>query len=117
MAQARKLKADPPERAYEPVVLGDYWGLVSLICFAGSLTTRYLIAMLPPRLQGYQMMPPLAVILVPILSLLGMIVGLTGSRRTRTYTTARVGFLLNLVVFGLSTLWVGLIWVYFRTRG
>ena len=97
-------------------MLGDYWGLVSLICFTGSLTTRYLVALLPPRLQGYQMMPPLAVVLVPILSLLGMLVGLLGSRRTRTYSTARVGFLLNLVVFSLSVLWVGLIWVYLRTR-
>lgn len=100
------------ESAYDVVSFGDYWGLVSILFFVASLVTRQALGLLPPRLQGYHMMPPLAVTLVPMFSGLGVLCALLGGRKRGT---ARIGFFANLVVFFLSTALVAIFWLWRRS--
>lgn len=103
----------PNEGAYDVVVLGDAWGLLSLLCFALSMTTRYGVGFLPPAWRMWDSVPPLAVVLVPLLSGLGLVAGRLAVRREKPgLALGRLGFLFNLVVFSLSGLLVVLMVLY-----
>ena len=92
-----------PDPAYDVVSFREFWGMLSLLCFLASLTTRQILSLLPFRHQGYLMIPPLAVMLVPVISGIGVLLALMGGRRRGA---ARIGFLANLAVFVLSSLLV-----------
>ena len=102
------------EKAYEPVSFGEAWGLLSLVLFVSSLTTRFLIGFLPFSLQGWNWLPPHVVTAVPALAALGLTSAWIGGRHESA--TCRMGFALNLVVLGLSALLVGA-FVVWRLRG
>jgi hypothetical protein len=110
----RELKERRPESEYEVVDFGDYWGVLSLLLFGFSLAARAVVGLLPPRLQGYYSMPPLAVLLVPLLSGLGLLIALPGLRAVGRNALARAGLLLNAVVFILGSLVVIAIYLWVR---
>ena len=95
--------------AYDLVSFREFWGTLSLLCFLASLTTRQILSLLPFHRQGYLMIPPLAVMLVPVISGIGVLLGLMGNRRRGA---ARIGFLANLTVFVLSSLLVAALWAW-----
>lgn len=99
---------------YEVVAFGDYWGVLSLLFFAASLTTRYLVRLLPVR--GYASLPPLSVKAVPVLALVGVVAALAGLRRSKNNSLARFALFVNLVVLGLSALLVIAALIYFASR-
>ncbi len=116
-ANSRSLGEEGPERAYEPVALRELWGVVSLVLFALSLGTRLVARVLPDDIPGWGQLPPdpiVAVLSVPLLSIMGLGSALL-SDRTRS-ATGRIGFLLNLVVFGLSVLLVLLVMAWRLSR-
>lgn len=92
------------EGAYETVSFGELWGVLSLALFVGSLSTRFLIRLLPFSLQGWNRLPPHVVTAVPILAALGILAALIGDRKESTM--CRFGFVLNAIVLGLSGLLV-----------
>ena len=93
------------ERAYDAVSFSEAWGFLSLSLFAASLSTRLLVRLLPRELQGWNQLPPLVVTAVPFLAGVGLIAAIVGGRGRST--TCRFGFVLNLVVLGLSLLLLG----------
>ena len=105
-AQTRTAEAAPryAEGAYDPVSFGEVWGVLSLALFAASLSTRFLIRLLPFSLQGWNRLPPHVVTAVPVLAALGLIAAWIGGRRESAM--CRFGFVLNLIVLGLSGLLV-----------
>ena len=104
------------EGAYEVVSLGEGWGILSLGFFFLSLGARPLLSLLPNDLQyrAWTMMPPLAVVLVPIFATLGLVCALLG-KRTRGSLT-RITLYLNAVVLAISGLLVALIVVWVIVR-
>ena len=70
--------------------------------------------MLPSSLQGWSIMPPLAVMVVPPLALLGLIAGLVGLRRGGRIL-ATLGALLNGIVLVATLVFLlGFWWVRLR---
>lgn len=105
------------EKAYEVVPLQELWGILSLGFFVLSLTTRYTVRFLPPTLPGWGELPPdpiLAILAVPLVSILGIGSALLAGRH-RT-ATGRIGFFLNVTVFGLIVALLGLVTVWFVVR-
>ena len=95
--------------------LGSAWGIASLLLFVASLTTRQLIGLLPARLQGYYLMPPLVVRLTPVIALAGVLVGLIGLRRGSRRNLSLLATGLNAAVVLLSSLFLlGFWWVRLR---
>lgn len=92
------------DAAYDVISFREFWGTLSLLCFLASLTTRQILSLLPFSRQGYLMIPPLAVMLVPVISGVGVLLAMMGDRKRGA---ARIGFLANLAVFLLSSLLVG----------
>ena len=92
-----------PERAFEVVALSEYLGMISLILFLAAIGTRQLVGLLPYRLQGYHMMPPLAVLMVPVVSGIGVLFALFGRHHGGA---ARIGLVANTCVLALSLLLV-----------
>ncbi|MEM1246320.1 MAG: hypothetical protein AAGA81_19675 [Acidobacteriota bacterium] len=113
--QARTRTSTPPatqplEGAYDIVTLGEGWGIFSLAFFGLSLATRPLLSLLPWEYRGWDMIPPLAVTLVPVLAACGLACALLG-RRTKG-SPSRLGLMLNSVVLVLSGLLVAVIAVW-----
>lgn len=100
---------------YTTVSLGSVWGVASLLLFVAALTARQLLGLLPFQLQGYHLMPPLAVRLTPVLAVAGVLLGLIGLRRERRRSVALLGIGLNTIVVILSSLFlIGFWWVRLR---
>lgn len=89
------------------VVLSEYWGMLSLVLFMAAVGARQLIGLLPYRLQGYHLMPPLAVLMVPVISGIGFLFALFGRHHGGA---ARLGLLANGCVLVLSLLLVLAAW-------
>lgn len=102
------------EGAYDSVSLNEGWGVLSLVLFVSTLFTRFLVAILPPALQGWSKIPPHAVTAVPILAFCGIVAALIGGRRQSA--TCRLGFVLNLVVLILGALLMGMIVMWRLSR-
>ena len=105
-------KAPPPPGGdeYSAVSLGSIWGVASLVLFVSALSVRQLLGWLPPRLQGYYLMPPLAVRLTPALALVGILLALIGARRENRRTVALLGLGLNAVVVLVSSVFMAVFW-------
>lgn len=104
-----------PTGEYATVTLRSVWGSLSLLLFLTAVGARQLVRLLPPRLQGWHMMPPLAVLAVPPLALLGLLVGLVGLRRERRRTVPMLGTLLNAIVLAATLVFLaGFWWVRLR---
>ncbi len=101
------------EAAYETVSLRETWGVLSIFTFIASLGTGQILRLLPWRLRGYDMIPPLAVTLVPVLTGLGLLFALLGRRRG----LARIGLWANGLAFGLGMTLVLLILIWRSTQG
>ena len=100
---------------YASLRLGSAWGVTSLLFFACSIGARQLVRLLPPHLQGWNIMPPMAVLVVPPLALAGLLAGLVGMRSKERRTLAQIGAALNGIVFLLSlALLLGFWWVRLR---
>ena len=78
-----------------------------------AIAARQLVGLLPYRMQGYQMMPPLAVLVVPAASGIGFLFALFGRRHGGA---ARIGLIANGVVLVLSLLLDAAAWSW-RTMG
>lgn len=103
--------APPPlEGAYDIVTLGEGWGVFSLAFFGLSLATRPLLSLLPWEYRGWDMIPPLAVTLVPMLAGCGVVCALFGRRSKGS--PSRLGLLLNGIVLLLSGLLVTVILIW-----
>lgn len=102
------------EAAYDAVALPDLWGVFSLAFFLGAMTTRYLVRLLPPELQGWDRLPPNAVVAVPLLAAVGLTAALWGGRRRSLL--CRAGFYLNLSLLLLSAALVALVVVWRMSR-
>ena len=100
----------PGTGEYSTVSLRSTWGIASLLLFAAALAVREILGLLPPRLQGHYLIPPLAVRLTPLLSLVGLLFGLIGLRRGARRTIALFGVGLNGIVLVLSTLFMVVLW-------
>jgi hypothetical protein len=102
---------------YSTISLDSVWGVLSIVCFAAALATRQLVRwLLPLPQQGFQLSPPLAVRIVPVLALIGIVLGLIGLRRERKNRSLS---LLGLALNGVTLLLVGAFaigfwWVRFR---
>lgn len=112
-------REDPPaldeSSEYAAVTLGSVWGIASLLLFVCAISTRQLVRFLPPHQQGWNLLPPVAVLAVPPLALIGLVLGLVGLRRSRRRTLALLGAALNGVVLLLAiALLVGFWWVRLR---
>lgn len=103
------------EGAYEVVGFGNLWSGLSILCALLALYSRKWISLLPWQLQGYYLMPPLAVLIVPPLSALGLVSGFMATRRSSGGLLPRIGFVLNLVIFALSSLIVVAVWLWRRS--
>jgi|CXWL01.1.fsa_nt_gi hypothetical protein len=102
----------PPEPAgvegdeYGPVELGAGWHLLSLLCFAGALGARYLVAAMPitwslgPRWTRV-LLPGLATL---IFAICGLLLGLVGMRRGDSRALSRLGVALNGLALVLALL-------------
>jgi hypothetical protein len=107
----------PEGDEYSTVTLGSLWGVLSIACFGAALVTRQLVRwLLPPVQQGFHLSPPLAVRIVPVLALIGIVLGLIGLRRERNNRSLS---LLGLALNGVTLLLVGAFaigfwWVRFR---
>jgi hypothetical protein len=88
------------DTVYEAVSLREFWGFLSLASFLASLATRWTVRILPRELQGWDRIPPNAVLLVPAFAALGLLFAWIAGRKATI--TGRVGFLLNAVVLGIS---------------
>lgn len=107
----------PPEATgeYSTLTLGSSWGAVSLLFFVLAITSRQLVRLLPPELHGWNIMPPVAVLAVPPLSLVGLLLGVIGLKREGRRGLALLGTGLNGIVFLLSVaLLLGFWWVRMR---
>lgn len=116
-AAVKPSEAPPPPGSgeYSTVSLGSAWGVASLLLFAAALGVRQLLGLFPPRLQGYYLLPPLAVRLTPMISLIGVLFALIGLRRGARRTIALLGLALNGIVVALSTLFMlALWWIWLR---
>ena len=107
----------PPEATgeYATLKLGSSWGAASLLFFVLAIASRQLVRLLPPELQGWNIMPPIAVLAVPPLSLVGLLLGAIGLKREGRRGLALLGTGLNAVVLLLSlALLLGFWWVRMR---
>ena len=97
---------DPPPidqtSEYASLTLGSGWGVMSLLFFFFAIGARQLVRWLPPQLQGSSLMPPVAVLAVPPLALIGLVFGLMGLRRGKRRTLSLLGATLNGIVMILS---------------
>lgn len=104
-----------PAGEYATITLRSVWGSVSLLLFVAAVGARQLVRLLPAHLQGWHIMPPLAVLAVPPLAVLGLVAGLVGLRRERRRTLAAVGTLLNAIVLVATLVFLaGFWWVRLR---
>jgi len=113
LSSARSSPGTPPPPGggeYSAVSLGSAWGIASLLLFVGALSTRQLLGLLPLRLQGHYMLPPLAVRLTPALAVVGVLFGLIGMRRESRRTVVLLGLSLNAIVVVLSLLFMMVLW-------
>lgn len=100
---------------YATISLRSVWGSLSLLLFVAAVGARQLVRLLPGHLQGWGIMPPLAVMVVPPLALAGLLVGWVGLRRERRRTLAVLGVLLNGIVLVATLLFLaGFWWVRLR---
>lgn len=117
MANQTTIEPATLEKAYDGVALRELWGVLSLGFFVLSLTTRFTIRWLPPdfvtpNLYAYR--PIVAFLAVPVVSLLGLGCALLADRRQSV--TGRLGFFLNITVFGLSFALILLAATFFALR-
>ena len=99
---------------YSTITLRSAWGSLSLLFFLAAVGARQIVRLLPSSLQGWNVMPPLAVILVPPLALLGLLAGLVGLRRGGRIL-ATLGALLNAIVLVATLVFLlGFWWVRLR---
>ena len=97
------------------MTVGSAWGIASLLFFIAAITARQLVRLLPSHLQGWNILPPAAVLAVPPLALIGLLLGLVGMRRRSRRTLALLGAALNGIVLVLAiALLVGFWWVRMR---
>jgi hypothetical protein len=89
---------------YAVLEVRDAWQAVSLLCFAGALGSKLLVAMIPRDLRPprWGVLLPLAVTLV--LALAGLLCGLVALRRSSGRGASRIAVFLNAVVVGLALL-------------
>jgi hypothetical protein len=100
------------EGAYDTISLFEYFGIASILLFLAAVASRQIVNLLPYRMQGYTMMPPLAVILVPCFSSCGLLLAFLGRKRG---SAARFGLVANGIVFALSMLLVLAAWWWRRS--
>lgn len=91
--------------AYAPIGFGGApFGFLSVAFFAASLFARYLVGALAPDGMSFFRRAFVTALAVPILSGIGLLLGLLGSRLGRGRGLAKAGAWLNLVVVVLSLL-------------
>lgn len=110
---------DPPPiddtSEYASLTLGSGWGISSMFFFVCAIGARQLVSWLPFNLQGWSSTPPMAVLAVPPLALVGLILGLVGLRRRKRRTLALLGATLNGIVLILAVaLLAGFWWIRLR---
>ena len=102
---------------YSTVSLGSIWGVLSIGCFGAAIATRQMVRLfLPPHLRGFDLSPPLAIRLVPVLALIGVALGLIGLQRERNNRgLSLLGLALNSVTLLLiGAFAIGFWWVRLR---
>lgn len=100
------------EAAYDVIAMGNLWAFLSIVLALLGVYSRRWLAFLPWQLQGYYLWPPVAVLVVPPLAALGVLSGRIAVRRDPKTFVGRLGFWLNLVILGLSSLVVLAAWLY-----
>jgi hypothetical protein len=93
------------EGEYAPLDMPAGWHVVSLLCFAAALGSRFLVlVLLPARWPSSWMRPLLPGLAGLLFAVLGLVFGLLGLRNARGRSLARVGVFLNSIVLALSLL-------------
>jgi hypothetical protein len=89
---------------YGAVRLPEAWHVLSLLCFAGALGSRFLVTLLPEVLRSMVYRPFLPGIVALWLAAVGLVLGLMGLRVPAGRSTARVAVFLNAIVLVLCLL-------------
>lgn len=87
---------------YGALKLPDGWHVASLVCFVGSLASRFLVRPLPRGWFEPWMRPLLPALAVMAFAILGILFGLAGLRSAEGRGLARIGLFLNITVLVLG---------------
>ncbi|HYG62406.1 MAG TPA: hypothetical protein VEL74_07480 [Thermoanaerobaculia bacterium] len=89
---------------YGAVQLPEAWHVLSLVCFAGALGSRFLVILIPEVLRSMVHRSWLPGIVTLWLAAIGLALGLRGLRVPAGRSTARVAIFLNAIVVALCLL-------------
>jgi hypothetical protein len=91
---------------YAVLKVPDVWHVVSLLLFAASMGSRFLVSLFPRELIHPYARPILAAYAVPFLAAIGLLCAVAGLSRPESRSMARIAAFLNgvVLVLGLAAL-------------